>query len=89
MQLDVVLAAEPPDIPWTGIIVVMGFGLGSTLLTGLRRQNAQALERFDVEMCRIAPGIFPAPLLLACEGLGHRLPSTKPVRPSSDRDCLT
>lgn len=89
-MLIVVATAKPTDIAGPGIIIVMGLGpLCAADLTGLRVEDADTLGGFDIEVREVAPGIFPAPLLLAGEGLCQSASPTSPVIPSSDNSCRT
>lgn len=89
MKLSMVLAAKPADIARAVIVGMVRLGCCSALLTGLRIENANALGRFDIQVRQIPARVVPAPKLLTGERLGHRLPSTNPVRPSSESFCRT
>ncbi len=76
------LAAEPDDIAGAIIIGVMRFGfLGAADLAGLGRDQPHALGGPDIQVGQIAPGIIPAPFLLACQDVVQCASPTNPVMP--------
>ena len=89
-MLVMVATAKPTDIAGPAIVVVMGIGpLCTADLARLGGNDAEALEGLHIEVRGVTPGIIPAPLLLACEGLCQSASPTSPVIPSSDNSCRT